>query len=56
MQTRHFNEVTKLHLLSGRLMWDDDDVGFLTAIKTFMTTTKRPVILTTSGVCVYTVY
>ncbi|XP_038873771.1 ATPase family AAA domain-containing protein 5-like isoform X3 [Salvelinus namaycush] len=26
----------------------DDDVGFLTAIKTFMTTTKRPVILTTS--------
>lgn len=29
-------------------MWDDDDVGFLTAIKTFMTTTKRPVILTTS--------
>ncbi|XP_045061174.1 ATPase family AAA domain-containing protein 5-like isoform X2 [Coregonus clupeaformis] len=27
----------------------DDDVGFLTAIKTFMTTTKRPVILTTSG-------
>ncbi|CDQ89343.1 unnamed protein product [Oncorhynchus mykiss] len=28
-----------------------NDVGFLTAIKTFMTTTKRPVILTTSGVC-----
>ncbi|XP_056309473.1 ATPase family AAA domain-containing protein 5 [Danio aesculapii] len=26
----------------------DDDLGFLTAIKTFMTTTKRPVILTTS--------
>ncbi|XP_075946342.1 ATPase family AAA domain-containing protein 5b isoform X2 [Anarhichas minor] len=26
----------------------DDDVGFLAAIKTFMTTTKRPVILTTS--------
>nr|XP_040042118.1 ATPase family AAA domain-containing protein 5b isoform X2 [Gasterosteus aculeatus aculeatus] len=26
----------------------DDDVGFLTAIKTFMTTTKRPVVLTTS--------
>uniref|UniRef100_A0A665X8D6 ATPase family AAA domain containing 5b n=1 Tax=Echeneis naucrates TaxID=173247 RepID=A0A665X8D6_ECHNA len=25
-----------------------DDVGFLTAIKTFMTTTKRPVILTTN--------
>lgn len=27
----------------------DDDAGFLAAIKTFMTTTKRPVILTTSG-------
>lgn len=27
----------------------DDDSGFLAAIKTFMTTTKRPVILTTSG-------
>lgn len=27
----------------------DDDSGFLSAIKTFMTTTKRPVILTTSG-------
>lgn len=27
----------------------DDDVGFLAAIKTFMTTTKRPVILTTNG-------
>lgn len=27
----------------------DDDTGFLAAIKTFMTTTKRPVILTTSG-------
>ncbi|XP_037328759.2 ATPase family AAA domain-containing protein 5b isoform X2 [Pungitius pungitius] len=26
----------------------DDDVGFLAAIKTFMTTTKRPVVLTTS--------
>ncbi|XP_058497443.1 ATPase family AAA domain-containing protein 5b [Solea solea] len=26
----------------------DDDVGFLTAIKTFMATTKRPVILTTN--------
>ncbi|KAG8438520.1 hypothetical protein GDO86_004911, partial [Hymenochirus boettgeri] len=26
----------------------DDDFGFLSAIKTFMTTTKRPVILTTS--------
>lgn len=26
----------------------DDDLGFLAAIKTFMTTTKRPVILTTS--------
>lgn len=26
----------------------EDDTGFLTAIKTFMTTTKRPVILTTS--------
>uniref|UniRef100_A0A3B4ZZI8 ATPase family AAA domain containing 5 n=1 Tax=Stegastes partitus TaxID=144197 RepID=A0A3B4ZZI8_9TELE len=26
----------------------DDDVGFLAAIKTFMTTTKRPVILTTN--------
>ncbi|KAM3922898.1 ATPase family AAA domain-containing protein 5 [Leptodactylus fuscus] len=26
----------------------DDDVGFLSAIKTFMSTTKRPVILTTS--------
>ncbi|XP_029993496.1 ATPase family AAA domain-containing protein 5b isoform X2 [Sphaeramia orbicularis] len=26
----------------------DDDVGFLIAIKTFMTTTKRPVILTTN--------
>ncbi|XP_068583050.1 ATPase family AAA domain-containing protein 5b [Cebidichthys violaceus] len=26
----------------------DDDIGFLAAIKTFMTTTKRPVILTTS--------
>ncbi|XP_047428636.1 ATPase family AAA domain-containing protein 5 isoform X2 [Mugil cephalus] len=26
----------------------DDDSGFLTAIKTFMTTTKRPVILTTN--------
>lgn len=27
----------------------DDDSGFLAAIKTFMSTTKRPVILTTSG-------
>ena len=27
----------------------DEDHGFLAAIKTFMTTTKRPVILTTSG-------
>lgn len=27
----------------------EDDVGFLAAIKTFMTTTKRPVILTTNG-------
>lgn len=27
----------------------EDDTGFLAAIKTFMTTTKRPVILTTSG-------
>lgn len=27
----------------------EDDTGFLSAIKTFMTTTKRPVILTTSG-------
>lgn len=27
----------------------DDDSGFLAAVKTFMTTTKRPVILTTSG-------
>lgn len=27
----------------------EDDAGFLSAIKTFMTTTKRPVILTTSG-------
>ncbi|XP_033481293.1 ATPase family AAA domain-containing protein 5b isoform X1 [Epinephelus lanceolatus] len=26
----------------------DDDVGFLAAIKTFMTTTKRPVVLTTN--------
>ncbi|XP_069511061.1 ATPase family AAA domain-containing protein 5 [Ambystoma mexicanum] len=26
----------------------EDDVGFLSAVKTFMTTTKRPVILTTS--------
>lgn len=30
----------------------DDDVGFLTAVKTFMTTTKRPVILTTNGKCI----
>ncbi|KAM8879074.1 ATPase family AAA domain-containing protein 5b isoform 2-T2 [Spinachia spinachia] len=29
----------------------EDDVGFLAAIKTFMTTTKRPVVLTTSGKC-----
>jgi len=27
----------------------DDDSGFLAAVKTFMTTTKRPVVLTTSG-------
>lgn len=27
----------------------EEDSGFLAAIKTFMTTTKRPVILTTSG-------
>jgi len=27
----------------------DEDAGFLSAIKTFMSTTKRPVILTTSG-------
>lgn len=27
----------------------DEDSGFLAAIKTFMTTTKRPVVLTTSG-------
>lgn len=27
----------------------EDDSGFLAAIKTFMSTTKRPVILTTSG-------
>lgn len=29
----------------------DDDFGFLAAVKTFMATTKRPVILTTSGEC-----
>lgn len=29
----------------------DDDTGFLAAIKTFNATTKRPVILTTSGKC-----
>lgn len=27
----------------------DEDAGFLNAVKTFMATTKRPVILTTSG-------
>lgn len=27
----------------------DNDVGFLSAIKTFMATTKRPVVLTTNG-------
>lgn len=27
----------------------DEDVGFLAAVKTFMTTTKRPVVLTTNG-------
>lgn len=27
----------------------DDDTGLLAAIKTFMTTTKRPVVLTTNG-------
>lgn len=27
----------------------DDDVGFLAAIKTFMRTTKRPVVLTSNG-------
>lgn len=27
----------------------DEDSGFLAAIKTFMMTTKRPVVLTTSG-------
>ena len=27
----------------------DDDVGFLSAIRSLMTTTKRPVVLTTSG-------
>ncbi len=26
-----------------------EDVGFLAAIKTFMSTTKRPIILTTNG-------
>nr|WKN12655.1 Atad5b [Photocorynus spiniceps] len=32
----------------------DDDVGFLAAIKTFMTSTKRPVVLTTNvNVCSY---
>lgn len=33
----------------------EDDVGFLAAIKTFMTTTKRPVILTTNGKCTHCV-
>ncbi|XP_034045305.1 ATPase family AAA domain-containing protein 5 [Thalassophryne amazonica] len=34
----------------------DDDAGFLAAIKTFMTTTKRPVILTTSDAAFSTVF
>ncbi|XP_075942243.1 ATPase family AAA domain-containing protein 5 [Anarhichas minor] len=34
----------------------DDDWGFLAAIKTFMTTTKRPVILTTSDPAFSTVF
>ncbi|KAA8594965.1 hypothetical protein FQN60_012100 [Etheostoma spectabile] len=33
----------------------DDDVGFLAAIETFMTTTKRPIILTTNGKCTHCV-
>uniref|UniRef100_A0A8C4DRS7 AAA+ ATPase domain-containing protein n=1 Tax=Dicentrarchus labrax TaxID=13489 RepID=A0A8C4DRS7_DICLA len=42
------NTATSLILFEEVDVIFDDDVGFLTAIKTFMATTKRPVILTTN--------
>ncbi|MEE6507057.1 hypothetical protein FKM82_007955 [Ascaphus truei] len=44
----HRKTATSLILFEEVDVIFDDDFGFLSAIKTFMTTTKRPVILTTS--------
>ncbi|XP_053577373.1 ATPase family AAA domain-containing protein 5 [Bombina bombina] len=45
----HRKTATSLILFEEVDVIFDDDSGFLAAIKTFMTTTKRPVILTTNG-------
>ncbi|XP_030064256.1 ATPase family AAA domain-containing protein 5 isoform X2 [Microcaecilia unicolor] len=48
MEEPHKKCATSLILFEEVDVIFDDDSGFLSAIKTFMTTTKRPVILTTS--------
>ncbi|OCT63196.1 ATPase family AAA domain-containing protein 5 isoform X2 [Xenopus laevis] len=47
-EEKHRKTATSLILFEEVDVIFDDDVGFLSAIKTFMSTTKRPVILTTS--------
>ncbi|XP_069809896.1 ATPase family AAA domain-containing protein 5 [Dendropsophus ebraccatus] len=44
----HRKTATSLILFEEVDVIFDDDIGFLSAVKTFMSTTKRPVILTTS--------
>ncbi|XP_068177688.1 ATPase family AAA domain-containing protein 5b [Antennarius striatus] len=48
IETRNKQTATSLILFEEVDVIFDDDVGFLTAIKAFMTSTKRPVILTTN--------
>ncbi|OCT60858.1 ATPase family AAA domain-containing protein 5 [Xenopus laevis] len=48
LEEKHRKTATSLILFEEVDVIFDDDVGFLSAIKTFMSTTKRPVILTTS--------
>eukprot|EP00079_Xenopus_tropicalis_P013876 XP_002943332.2 PREDICTED: ATPase family AAA domain-containing protein 5 [Xenopus tropicalis] len=47
-EEKHRKFATSLILFEEVDVIFDDDVGFVSAIKTFMSTTKRPVILTTS--------
>uniref|UniRef100_A0A8C4NL69 Uncharacterized protein n=1 Tax=Eptatretus burgeri TaxID=7764 RepID=A0A8C4NL69_EPTBU len=43
-----YSATTSLILFEEVDVTFDDDIGFLSAIKTFMTTTKRPIVLTTN--------